>query len=139
MKKVFEAHPKATEIFVVNGMPFLEEVNAEKHCDDLKVSREEIKKVARGAEPEEDGSGDGGEGGEGGLVEGLVGTILNSVKKSDTGGEAIAEVATDYSKLTKAVIQAKLTERKIEFDSKAKKDDLIELLKKADLDAGSDT
>ena len=49
MKKVFQAHPKAKELFVVKGMPFLKENDAKTHCDDLKISYDEIEVVAKGA------------------------------------------------------------------------------------------
>ena len=61
MKKVFQAHPKAKELFVVKGMPFLKEMDAEKHCDDLKISYDEIEVIAKGGKkaPSENSEGSG--------------------------------------------------------------------------------
>ena len=107
MKKVFEAHPKSSEIFVVEGMPFLTQNEAEKHCDDLKISYEEVKVVKKDGKTDE---------------------------PENTEGSSSEDV-TDYLKLTKVELQKALTKLEIEFNPKAKKDDLIELLKKVDLDA----
>lgn len=51
-------------------------------------------------------------------------------KKEDNGGDGEKE----YADMTKAELAKLLTERQIEFDKKAKQEDLVALLEKADAD-----
>lgn len=54
-KNVFAAHPKAKEIYVVNGLPFVNKRYAENYAAEVKAEVETIERRTEKAEPKDEG------------------------------------------------------------------------------------